>query len=90
MESIVIFAVLGLLLAVSLGGMPDSRDHVPSQEEILASYSMTWGGKDDYEAQVALATELRAALKEYQAARSSGRDPGSIEESRSWADRLVA
>jgi len=90
MASIFIFAVCGLMVAFSFGKAPDSREHAPSEEEKLASYGMSWGAPEDLADQLALAQELRAALKEYQAARSAGREPAHLPETRDWADRLAA
>jgi len=90
MVSILIFAVSGLLVVLSLGTAPDSREHIPSEEEKLASYGMSWGAQEDYQDQLALAAEIRAALQQYRARRSAGGDLVNIQESQEWAACLAA
>lgn len=90
MVGIIIVAVCGLAVALSLRKAPDSREHAPSEEERLASYGMRWPTQEDWEDQLLLARELRAALQAYRSARSAGRELTQLQESQGWTDRLAA
>jgi hypothetical protein len=86
MVSILIVALCALLLGLSLRRTPDSREHVPSEEERFAAYGLSWGTREDLEDQEALARELRASLTQIRAARQAS----DWQVSGDWGDRLAA